>query len=184
MGRMMVLSQNGWVQSISGLKKHRNRAPTCHNTIHIGFSYFSAKIPTLRNGRGPEMGHMMVLSQNPGLKKHRNRAGAPTCYSSLSIRFSMFVVKILMLKNGRGPRTPKTSIRILAATTFCLQTLKVHIPEEKISTGVICRNRAKAMSFLFYPKIPTMKKGVAVIWSRDGPSAITMIAIDLSVENM
>ena len=92
-----------------------------------------------------------------------------------------------------GP--PMTSIQIMAATTFCLQTLKVHIPEEKISaqvkmhTGIpwatgVCRNRAKAMSFLFYPKIPTMKKGVAVIWSRDGPSAITMVAIDFSVENM
>ena len=111
MGRMMVLSQNGWVQSISGLKKHRNRAPTCHNTIHIGFSYFLAKIPTLRNGRGPEMGHMMVLSQNwwfesiPGLKKHRNRA--LTCHSRLSIKFSMFAVKIPTLKNGRGHRTPQ-----------------------------------------------------------------------------
>ena len=50
MGCMMVLSQNGWVQSISGLKKHRNRAPTWHNTIHIGFSYFPAKIPMPGNG--------------------------------------------------------------------------------------------------------------------------------------
>ena len=72
----------------------------------------------------------------------------------------------------------------------------LHITEEKISApqnaywhtmsywGIVCRNRAKAMSFLFYPKSPTMKKGVAVIWSRDGPSAITMVEIDLSVENM
>ena len=110
MDHMIVLSQNWWFQSIPGLKKHRNRAPTSHNSIYIGFLYFPVKIPTLGNGRGPEIGHMMVLSQNwwfesiPGLKKHRNRA--PTCHSSLSIRFSMFAVKIPTLKNGRGPRTP------------------------------------------------------------------------------
>ena len=108
MGHMIVLSQNWWFQSIPGLKIHRNRAPTCHNSIHIGFLYFPAKIPTLENGRGPEMSHMMVLSQNwwsesiPGLKKHRNRA--PTCRSSLSLRFSMFAVKIPTLEKGRGQK--------------------------------------------------------------------------------
>ena len=78
-----------------------------------------------------------------------------------------------------------------ASNLFCLQTFKVHIPEEmhlKMHTGIpwatgVCHNRAKAIPLLFYPKIPTTKKVVAVICSRDGPSAITMVAFDFSVKN-
>ena len=37
LGHVIILSQNYWLQSICGIKKHRNRAQTCHNRSHLRF---------------------------------------------------------------------------------------------------------------------------------------------------